>query len=207
LSKSQRLKGLCQLEDEARLKGYSRVAGVDEAGRGPLAGPVVAAACIVPQGIVLEGIDDSKKLSPAQRERLYQRIMETPEICKEVGIIEAAIIDQINILRAALRAMAVAIGLVRADYILVDGRHLPPAGVPGKTVIRGDSLSQSIMAGSIVAKVTRDKIMGMFHEQWPEYGFREHKGYGTLKHLQALRKYGPSPIHRHSFEPVKSWKA
>lgn len=204
---SQQPDPLSSFEEKARLKGYCRIAGVDEAGRGPIAGPVVAAACILPPGTILEGIDDSKKLSPKERQRLYRRIMDDPTIYKEIGMIEAVIIDQINILRATLQAMALAIAKIRADYILVDGRDFPPCQLPGEAIIRGDSLSQSIMAGAILAKETRDQLMREMDDMWPLYGFAIHKGYGTEAHLQALKKHGPCPIHRLSFEPVKSWVA
>ena len=200
-----RLKTLVAFETRARKRGFQKIAGVDEAGRGPLAGPVVAAACIIPEGIYLPGINDSKKLTSEQRERLYDLLKSNPEILSAEGVVEAIIIDQINILRATLEAMAVAIVKLKAkpDYVLVDGNRLPSLEMPAEAIVRGDSLSQSIMAAAIIAKVTRDKMMKQYHEQWPEYGFDEHKGYPTPQHLQALEKFGACPIHRQSFGPVK----
>lgn len=200
-----RLKKLSAYERKARSQGYQQVAGVDEAGRGPLAGPVIAAACILPEGLYLPGIDDSKKLSAEQRDRLYQTIMENPAILSGVGIVEVLIIDQVNILQATLRAMIAAVLQLRSppDYVLVDGNRLPPLEMPGEAIVHGDALSQTIMAAAILAKVTRDRIMKELHSQWPEYGFAEHKGYPTAKHLEALRRLGPCPAHRLSYEPVR----
>jgi len=205
-----RLRSLTSYERRARINGYGLVAGVDEAGRGPLAGPVVAAACIVPEGLYIEGINDSKRLTADERAALFEKIRENEEIDCGVGIVDSLIIDQINILQAALQAMMAAIAKLRQepDFLLIDGPYVPAQKIPGEGIIDGDSLSQSIMAGSIVAKCTRDYLM--IHEydrQWPQYGFRENKGYGTAQHLEALKKHGPCPIHRRSFEPVKSMVA
>jgi ribonuclease HII len=199
-----RLKSLTAYERRARLEGYSSIAGVDEAGRGPLAGPVVAAACIIPEGVYLEGIDDSKKLSSGQREKLHKKILENEDIVHAVELVDALIIDQVNILQATLRAMAGAVLKLkkRSDYVLVDGNQVPPLDVPAEAIVDGDCLSQSIMAAAILAKCTRDSLMVEYHEKWPEYGFRQHKGYGTEKHLEALKKHGPCPIHRKTFHPV-----
>lgn len=187
-------------------EGYQIIAGVDEAGRGPLAGPVVAAACIFPRGLVLEGVDDSKKLSPIKREEIYQILVSHPEIDFAIGVVEQAQIDVINILQASLAAMAIAVKnlIVEPDFLLVDGNHLPPTRIPSKAVVKGDSLSQSIAAASILAKHSRDQMMLQFHLEWPQYGFDKHKGYATRAHLQAIQKHGPCPIHRKSFEPIKS---
>lgn len=187
-------------------EGYQIIAGVDEAGRGPLAGPVVAAACIFPRGLVLEGVDDSKKLSPKKREEIYQILVSHPEIDFAIGIVEQTQIDVINILQASLAAMASAIKnlVVEPDFLLVDGNQRPPTEIACKAVVKGDSLSQSIAAASILAKHSRDQMMLQFHLEWPQYGFDKHKGYATRAHLQAIQKHGPCPIHRKSFEPLKS---
>lgn len=202
----KRLNAMLTWEQKARKLGYQHIAGVDEAGRGPLAGPVVAAACVLPEGLLLEGIDDSKKLSPTERQRLFQQILSLKEIDYGIGIIDALTIDRINIFQASLQAMAAAIACLcrPPDYLLVDGTHLPPTSFPGEPIIKGDSLSQSIAAASIIAKETRDQLMRTFHEKWPEYNFFSHKGYATNEHLRAIQKYGPCPIHRMSFEPLKS---
>jgi ribonuclease HII len=203
-----RLKKLTAFEQRARSQGYKTIAGVDEAGRGPLAGPVVAAACVFPENFYLPGINDSKKLSQEERERLYHLIMENPEILSGVEIVEALIIDQINILQATFQAMAAAIFQLekKPDYILFDGNQFPKSlqlEIFCEGIVAGDSLSQSVMAAGILAKVTRDKIMLEHHKTWPGYGFNEHKGYGTEKHLARLKELGPCPIHRRSYEPVK----
>jgi ribonuclease HII len=195
-------------EERARSQGYQRIAGIDEAGRGPLAGPVVAAACMIPDNCYLPGINDSKKLTEQERERLYQMIRENPEILSGVGIVEAVIIDQINILQATFQAMAAAILQLqqRPDYILFDGNQFSKSmhlEFVCEGIVKGDSLSLSVMAAGILAKVTRDRIMHEHHKTWPGYGFDEHKGYGTEKHMKNLKELGPCPIHRMSYEPVK----
>ncbi|CCB88638.1 ribonuclease HII [Simkania negevensis] len=197
---------LTKLEEMAYQEGYQIIAGVDEAGRGPLAGPVVAAACIFPRGLVLEGVDDSKKISPIKREEIYQILVSHPEIDFAIGVVEQAQIDVINILQASLAAMAIAVKnlIVEPDFLLVDGNQLPPTRIPSKAVVKGDSLSQSIAAASILAKHSRDQMMLQLHLKWPQYGFDKHKGYATRAHLQAIQKHGPCPIHRKSFEPIKS---
>jgi len=197
---------LTTIEEKAHEEGYELIAGVDEAGRGPLAGPVVAAACIIPRGIVIEGVDDSKKLSSEERERLYRLLVSHPQIIYSLGILDHHDIDTLNILQATLRAMALAVeGLsIEPDFLLIDGNQKPPTSIPLQTVVQGDSLSQSIAAASILAKRTRDQLMLEYHLQYPEYGFNEHKGYGTKKHLKAIETYGPCPIHRQSFAPIKS---
>ena len=200
-----RLHSLTTYERRAQKEGYCCVAGVDEAGRGPLAGPVVAAACVIPEEIYLEGIDDSKKLSAQKREKLYAQIIENPHILHAVEVVDALIIDQINILQATFRAMVAAVLKLskKPDFLLVDGTHLPSFEIPARGIIAGDSLSQSIMAAAIIAKYTRDQLMIAYHEKWPSYGFATHKGYGTEKHFEALKLYGPCPIHRKSFYPIK----
>lgn len=203
--KKQRLEVLTKYEMSARSKGYLMIAGVDEAGRGPLAGPVVAAACVIPEGLYLDGINDSKQLTAEQREQLYKAMQQNPDIISGVGVVEAILIDQINILQATFYAMVAAVAALRhkPDYILVDGPYTPKFDAPSEGIVDGDALSQSIMAASIIAKCTRDQMMQNFHDRWPEYGFSQHKGYGTPQHLAALKMYGPCPIHRKSFGPVK----
>lgn len=193
-------------EQRARARGYRCIAGVDEAGRGPLAGPVVAAACILPEDIELPGINDSKKLTAQQRERLYRQIEENPAILKGVAVVEAVIIDQVNILQATLLAMIAAIAKLsqKPDYVLVDGNRLPSLEMPAEAIVQGDTLSQSIMAAAILAKVTRDRMMIEYDRVWPGYGFADHKGYPTPGHLEMLKKLGPCAIHRKSYEPVKN---
>ena len=202
----KRLEAMMVWEQKARSQGFQRIAGIDEAGRGPLAGPVVAAACILPEGALIEGIDDSKKLLPSERYKIFQQIQTMADVDYGIGIIDTLIIDQINILQATFQAMLVAISRLSQlpDYILVDGNKMPTSRFPGEAIIQGDSRSQSIAAASIIAKETRDQIMATFHEKWPQYGFCSHKGYGTKEHLLAIQKYGPCPIHRMSFEPLKS---
>ncbi|WP_420422680.1 ribonuclease HII [Simkania sp.] len=187
-------------------EGYQIVAGVDEAGRGPLAGPVVAAACVFTRDLVLEGVDDSKKLTPKEREEIYQTLVTHPEIDFAIGIVEHTQIDIINILQASLEAMAIAVKnlAIEPDFLLIDGNQYPPIEIASKAVVKGDSLSQSIAAASILAKHTRDQMMLQFHLEWPQYGFDKHKGYATRSHLQAIQDHGPCPIHRKSFEPIKS---
>ena len=196
---------LTLFEKAARLQGFSNIAGVDEAGRGPLAGPVVAAACILPDGFFLPQIDDSKRLSQKVREEIFKLLTTNPVVSYGIASVDAFIIDQINILQATLQAMMAAIGLLKTppDFILVDGNKAPPVSTPCQTVIAGDTLSQSIMAAAILAKVTRDKKMVEYDKEWPQYGFFSHKGYPTEQHRAALEKWGPCPIHRRSFKPVR----
>jgi len=198
------LRSLVRFEEEARAEGYELIAGVDEAGRGPLAGPVTAAACIVPPGRFFLKIDDSKKLNAQQREALYAEITEDPDVIYAVGIIDHLIIDAINIYQATVQAMLQAVEklAVKPHLLLVDGMKLECA-VPAKKIVGGDESSQCIMAAAILAKVTRDRIMLDYDKEWPMYGFKNHKGYGTEAHLKALKVHGPSPIHRRSFGPVR----
>lgn len=179
--------------------------GIDEAGRGPLAGPVVAAAVVLPKNHFIEGVDDSKRLSHLQRVRLFDQILEHA-LDYGIGIVDHTVIDQINIYQAAKKAMIMALQKIEhpIDLILTD--HLPLI-IPGKKVIpitKGDSKSASIAAASIIAKVTRDKLMEDFHLKYPQYGFNKHKGYPTKEHKKMLTLYGPSPIHRKTFNPVRS---
>ena len=180
------------------------VAGVDEAGRGPLAGAVVAAAVVLPAGLRLAGLNDSKKLTEKRREALYELITAQAH-GYGVGVVTAAEIDQINILQATLLAMQRAVeGLsCTLTHVLVDGNQVPSLAVPTDTVIKGDQKIGCIAAASIIAKVTRDRMMLTLDAAYPEYGFAGHKGYGTKKHLAALQEHGPCPEHRRSFAPVR----
>lgn len=188
------------IENELRTQGFTAICGVDEAGRGPLCGPVVAAACILPEGYIPEGINDSKKLTEKKREKLFDIICEN---AVAYCIAEASVeeIDRLNILEADLLAMRRAIeGLsLKADYALIDGNIARDFQVPAKAVIHGDAISPSIAAASILAKVTRDRLCLELDREYPQYGIAKHKGYGTKMHMDALRQYGPSPIHRKQF--------
>ena len=194
----------CQrYEAQARRGGARHVAGVDEVGRGPLAGPVVAAAVMLPAGFRPDGINDSKKLSAPQRSQAFARI------CRQasgigLGVIDAEVIDRINILQASLLAMATAIDQLdpQPDYLLVDGNQPVKRPIPQMTLTRGDSRSVSIAAASIIAKVTRDRLMEDYHRRYPAYGFDRHKGYPTRAHREAVRTLGGCPIHRRSFKGV-----
>lgn len=187
-------------EKTARGEGYQVVAGVDEAGRGPLAGPVVAAAVIFPPDYINPEIKDSKQLSSSKMEQLYP-VIESDAVAIGMKVIDADVIDNINILQASLKAMrdAVLELTTSPDFILVDGVHRVPIITPQKTIVKGDSLSISIAAASIIAKVTRDRIMEIYHRQFPQYNFRQNKGYGTREHINAIRQFGVCKIHRKSF--------
>lgn len=193
------------LSQEKRLNslGYKFIAGVDEAGRGPLAGPVVAGAVILKGFSFRERIDDSKKLSANMRERAYREILRKAVV--GIGIVDEKVIDEINIYQATIRAMTEALNnlAVSPDYVIVDGRVKLTTGCPLKCIVRGDSLSLSIAAASIVAKVTRDRIMMEYDKVFPQYGFARHKGYPTKVHKKALLSCGVSPIHRKTFGPVR----
>jgi ribonuclease HII len=193
-----------KFDDRFYTKSVRSLCGVDEAGRGPLAGPVVAAAVVLPRGITIEGIRDSKKLTPKRRLALYNEIT---SVTKEwsVGIVGPREIEKINILRASLAAMGEAVkGLgERFDLVLVDGRFKFPMEVPQTAIIRGDESSQQIAAASIIAKVTRDRIMQDYHKEYPQYNFFNNKGYGTREHKAALLEFGPTPIHRRTFRGVR----
>ncbi len=193
-----------EFERVARLCGYRRVAGIDEAGRGPLAGPVVAAAVILPTRCRLLGINDSKQLPAKDRELVYTAILEHA-VGVGIGSADVAEIDRLNILEATRLAMRRAIDQLAPppDYVLIDAVALHGVNVPTRPIIKGDSLSVSIAAASIVAKVTRDRLMARYHEIFPEYGFLSHKGYGTAEHLERLTRYGPCSIHRRTFAPVQ----
>ncbi len=187
-------------EAQYRVKGYSFICGVDEAGRGPLAGPVVAGACILPQDLVIEGLDDSKKLTEKKRERLYTQITEQA-LAWAIGMASPAEIDEINILNASMLAMRRAIeGLSqKADFALVDGNVVRNLPVEAVAVIGGDAKVASIAAASILAKVTRDRLCIEMDRAYPEYGFAKHKGYPTKEHREAVLRLGATPIHRKTF--------
>lgn len=192
------------LEFEKEIWAKGRIpAGVDEAGRGPLAGPVVAAAVVLPDDCKIEGLDDSKKLSHSKREKILEEI-KSIAISYAVGIVEPEEIDKINILRASLLAMEISVKQLttKPDYLLIDGNQKTSLLLMQETIVKGDSKSCSIAAASILAKVTRDTIMEEYHSIYPEYNFKGHKGYPTKEHYQALREYGPCPIHRKTFRGV-----
>ncbi len=191
---------LWQIEHQCFADGYERVCGVDEAGRGPLAGPVCAAAVILPPDLEIPGLNDSKKLTDKKRRELYDVIV-SQAVAYGIALVDEKTIDEINILQATFLAMerAVAQLLVQPDLALVDGNREPRMPVPVKTVIKGDSLSASIAAASILAKVTRDRLMEELDATYPAYGFAVHKGYGTKRHYAALTEFGPSPVHRMTF--------
>lgn len=181
------------------------IAGVDEVGRGPLAGPVVAAAVILPAEPRIQGLNDSKKVPQPKREELFVKIHEVA-LAVGVSIIENDVIDATNILVASLDAMRKAVRSLKVQphLVLVDGNQKAGTGFPERAIIKGDALSAAIMAASIIAKVTRDRIMVEAHAKYPEYGFDQHKGYGAKVHMDALQKYGPCPIHRRSYAPVRA---
>jgi ribonuclease HII len=193
--------------------GVIRVAGVDEAGRGPLAGPVVAAAAILPSrwaqtGLPAElaGLNDSKQLTETQRQKYFNFLTACAEVEFAIAAVDAGVIDEINILQATHRAMNDALAQLNPlpPHALVDGRPVKTLRVPQTAIVKGDARSYSIAAASVLAKVTRDRLMREFHAQFPEYGFAEHKGYGTAKHLAAIAKHGACPIHRKTFAPLKA---
>lgn len=194
---------LYQYEDDLRARGISPVAGVDEAGRGPLAGPVVAAAVILPKNKIIPGLNDSKQLKPAQREALFGEILASCDVGIALAVEKE--IDTINIYQAARQAMLRALSRLRRapGTVLVDGKMNLLFSCPCVDIIKGDQLSASIAAASIVAKVVRDQIMLAYHELAPQFAFDVHKGYGTPAHLQAIREHGPSVYHRYSFYPMK----
>lgn len=200
--KNEQERVLKMWEEEHRLmaEGYQLIAGVDEAGRGPLAGPVYAAAVILPRDIVIEGINDSKKLSEKKRDALYDEIKEKA-LCYAVASVDEHIIDEINILEATFLAMKQAVASLsqQPDYVLIDGNRSKGMTIPHETLVKGDARSISIAAASILAKVERDRYLLKMAEEYPQYGFEKHKGYGTKAHYEAIEKYGISPVHRRSF--------
>ena len=207
----ERLKEIKKIEEELYLKNISSIAGIDEAGRGPLAGPVVVASVIMPRDSMIEGVNDSKKVSEKKRERLYEEII-NEAIAYGVGIISQEEIDRINILNATKEGLTLAIkemendlkeknrGFEKPEIILVDAlTKIDTDHIPYKSIIKGDAKSYSIAAASIIAKVTRDRIMRQWDEVYPMYGFAKHKGYGTAAHIAAIKEYGLCPLHRRSF--------
>ena len=190
-------------EEEARGRGFQVIAGLDEAGRGPLAGPVVAAAVVFPKIRSLKGIDDSKALSAEQREKGLSLLRERA-LGVGIGIVEAEEIDRLNILQASLKAMELAVKNLPMgpDFLFIDGLHCLTLPMKQQAIPKGDQRCLSIAAASIVAKVTRDRLLVTYHRDYPEYNFAKHKGYGTREHLQALKKYGCCPLHRQSFKTI-----
>lgn len=193
-------------EKRARSKGFSAIAGVDEVGRGPLAGPVVSASVILPESFPEFGITDSKKLSPQKRDLLFSHICDHA-LSIGVGIIDAAEIDRINILQASLLSMAVSVKNlgIPPDILLIDGIHRIASPLPQQTIVKGDSASISIAAASIIAKVIRDRLMEKYHQQYPVFAFDKHKGYPTKYHKEAIRTHGSCPIHRTTFRGVREY--
>lgn len=201
----RRVAMLYAFEDRAASEGYEIVAGVDEAGRGPLAGPVSVAAVILPRGLFLPKLNDSKKLSVKAREDLYEQIREKA-VAIGTSLVDARTIDRINISQATINGMYEAIFSLAPEpqKVLIDAVTLENLPMPSLSIVKGDAKSASIAAASIVAKVRRDRLMDEYDEKYPEYGFARHKGYGTAEHMRALWEHGPCPIHRRSFEPVSS---
>lgn len=191
-------------EERAHRLGFQRVAGIDEAGRGPLAGPVVAAAVVLPTAVRLPGVEDSKKMTAHQREEAYLRIVDQA-LGFAVVPVDAGEIDRTNILQATFKAMMAAVASLSPppDYLLIDGPYRLPLATPQEGIPKGDQLCLSIAAASVLAKVYRDRLMTEFHEMYPQYGFDRHKGYGTKTHCRVLELLGPCPIHRRSFRRVK----
>lgn len=203
-SRIMQYKAMSHHERKARQMGYHLIAGIDEVGRGPLAGPVVSAAVILPENHYILGLNDSKKLTINRRNQLYQQIMDKA-VAVGIGMISAKEIDEVNILEATKKSMLTALQnlQVRPDFLLIDAVQLNSI-YPESSIVKGDMNSVSIAAASIIAKVTRDQLMTDYETQYPGYGFQEHKGYGTKRHLEAVRQLGPCPIHRISFAPIKS---
>lgn len=189
-----------EFEKEALAKGYKSVCGVDEAGRGPLAGPVCAAAVILPEGVIIDGVNDSKKLSEKKRESLFDVIREQA-LSYSIAYATVDEIEEINILNATMLAMRRAIDSldIKADYAMIDGNKIPPIDIDAECIVKGDAKSMSIACASILAKVSRDRLLYKYAEEYPMYGFDKHKGYGTKVHREAILKYGPCPYHRKSF--------
>lgn len=199
--KIERLNVLKEFENKLYSEGLKYIAGIDEAGRGPLAGPVVVGIAIMKPDSFIEGVNDSKKISEKKRELLYEQIT-NEAIDWSVGIVDQNEIDEINILNATKKALHMAITnlKIKPDRILVDAlEHIDTCGIPYTSIIKGDAKVYSISAASIIAKVTRDRMMKEYDEIYPEYGFAGHKGYGTAKHIQAIKAYGPCPLHRKTF--------
>lgn len=204
----ERVAAMYAYEHAAAARGHILVAGVDEAGRGPLAGPVAVAAVILPRELYVPRLNDSKKLSAQVRASLYEEIVEKA-ICCHVTLIDAAEIDRINILQATIRGMYEAVAALdpAPEEVLVDAVELPRLLIPTQSIIKGDAKSASIAAASILAKVTRDRLMEAYDAAYPGYGFAQHKGYGTAEHIAAIKNLGACPIHRRTFEPIRSMLA
>ena len=197
----ERLEKLKEIEKDLHSKGFNKICGIDEAGRGPLAGPVVVAAVVMPKNSFIEGVNDSKKVSEKKREKLYEEITSSA-ISWGVAIIDQKEIDDINILNATKKGLTQALMQLseKPDIILVDALNkIDTLGIPYESIIKGDAKSYSIAAASIIAKVTRDRIMRQWDEIYPEYGFEKHKGYGTKAHIEVIKSNGICPIHRKSF--------
>ncbi|WP_050181471.1 ribonuclease HII [Domibacillus robiginosus] len=199
----ERLQGMMAYEREAVNQGLFSIAGIDEAGRGPLAGPVVAAACILPDGFLPEGLNDSKKIKESLRNELFTLITERAAV--GIGVVSAEEIDQINIYEAAKKAMLLAVQSLpkQPDHLLVDAMTLP-VSISQESIIKGDAKSASIAAASIIAKVTRDRLMKQYAEEYPGYGFEKNMGYGTQEHIEGLKQFGVTPQHRRTFAPIKN---
>lgn len=189
-----------EFENKAKEKGYKYICGVDEAGRGPLAGPVCAAAVILPDNTIIEGVNDSKKLSEKKREALFDVIIEKAE-AYSIAFATVAEIEEYNILNATMLAMKRAVeGLeIKADYAMIDGNKMPSLDIDGETIVKGDAKSMSVACASILAKVTRDRLLYEYAKEYPQYLFEKHKGYGTKAHIEAILEYGPCSYHRPSF--------
>lgn len=202
----QRLLAMSVCEQRLKEEGFRNIAGVDEVGRGPLAGPVVAASCILLNNALFESLNDSKQLTPEQRDILYEKMSQSKLVLYGIGLVDVKTIDKINILQATFLAMQKAVKAlpIRPDYLLIDGNQLPQFDIPTETLIGGDARSVSIAAASVIAKVTRDRIMQELDAKYPQYGFKQHKGYATEQHMNAIYEHGPCPIHRKSFDPVRS---
>ena len=201
----ERVQKLYQYEDEIYKQGYELIAGVDEAGRGSLAGPLTVGAVILPKDFYLERLDDSKKLSPAVREKLYDEIVYNAIAVSSI-VVSVEEIDKFNVYHATLRGMDKAIATlnIQPDYVLIDAMKIYLQNIPVRSIVHGDSLSASIAAASIVAKVTRDRMADEWSKIYPEYGFDKNKGYGTREHMDAIKKNGFTPIHRKTYEPYRS---
>ncbi len=197
---------LWRFEFLAKAKGFSKIAGIDEAGRGPLAGPVVSAAVILPHNFPVAGVFDSKQLSSRKRDALYERIYDNA-VSIGTGIVDAREIDRINVLRASLLSMVFAVQNLdpQPDMLLIDGPHRVSLDLPQQPIKKGDTQSISIAAASIVAKVTRDRLMDHYHQEFPQFGFNKHKGYPTKAHKEAIMTFGCCPIHRQTFKGVKEF--
>lgn len=201
----EKFQQMMQYENQARTAGYEYIAGIDEVGRGPLAGPVVTAAVILPEGIQLQGINDSKQLNEQEKDYWFDRI-HNEALSVSTSVLSAEVIDKVNIYEATRLSMKEAVEnlSVKPDVLLIDAMQID-SSLPQKKIIKGDAKSISIAAASIIAKVTRDRLMTQYDEVYPGYGFAQNAGYGTKQHLEGLDKHGPSPIHRRSFKPVSNF--